>query len=216
MSRHGHLLWLGLALLGSSGASGAEAATLRLSEVLYDAPGADDGQVFVELFGPAGLALDGFVIEGVNGAGGAIGPVLGLSGMLPDDGFFVVADLAGETTSVLEADLLLNFDFQNGPDSVVLRAPNGEVLDALAYGVFGPGAVLAGEGAPAPDAAAGQSLARRFANLDTDDNARDFEILASPTPGFGPTHVPEPTREALLMAALAAWLCARRTTRVAS
>ena len=115
--------------------------------------------------------------------------------------------------AVLEADLLLDFDFQNGPDSVVLRSPSGEVIDALSYGVFGPTDVLAGEGAPAPDPAAGRSLARRFANLDTDDNARDFEILASPTPGFGPTQVPEPTRGALLMAALAAWLCARRTTR---
>ena len=213
MSRYGRFLWLCLAFLGSLGASRAEAAPVRLSEVLYDALGSDDGNVFVELFGPAGLSLDGFVVEGVNGAGGAIGPVLGLSGTVPEGGFFVVADLAGKTTAVLGADLLLDFDFQNGPDSVVLRAPSGEVIDALAYGVFGPTDVLAGEGTPAPDPAAGRSLARRFANLDTDDNARDFEILASPTPGFGPTQVPEPTRGALLMAALAAWLCARRTTR---
>ena len=66
----------------------------------------------------------------------------------------------------------LNFDFQNGPDSVVLRDALGTAVDALGYGIFAAGEVFAGEGSPAPDPAAGSSLARVFADVDTDDNAR--------------------------------------------
>ena len=68
----------------------------------------------------------------------------------------------------------------------------------MGYGVFGLGEVFAGEGAPAPDPAAGQSIARLFANLDTDDNAGDFAALASPTPGTGAVQVPEPLPPGLL------------------
>ncbi len=39
--------------------------------------------------------------------------------------------------------LFLNFDFQNGPDSVVLVA-EGAVVDALGYGTFAPDEVFAG------------------------------------------------------------------------
>jgi hypothetical protein len=56
---------------------------------------------------------------------------------------------------------------------VVLR-DGGSVLDALGYCVFAPGEVNAGEGAPDADPAAGASLARRFADVDTGDNAADF------------------------------------------
>ena len=119
---------------------------------------------------------------------------------------------SGGLTQVAGADLLLDFDFQNGPDSVVLRE-GGSVLDALGYGVFAPGEVNAGEGAPAADPAAGASLARRFADVDTGDNAADFVTLEAPTPGSAPlTAVPEPASAPLLGAGLAglAVSCARR------
>lgn len=183
--------------------SPARATPVSISEVLYDAAGSDDGMVFVELFGPAGLALTGFALEGVNGSNGQVGPLLALAGAIPSDGFFVVADLAGAATSVPAADLLLNFDFQNGPDSIRLRDPNGAVVDALGYGVFGAADIFAGEGTPAPDAAAGQSLARRFADLDSDDNFADFELLDTPTPGQGPIQLPEPSA---LLLGWGAWL----------
>jgi hypothetical protein len=57
------------------------------------------------------------------------------------------------------------------------------ILDAVGYGDFDPGEVFAGEGLPAPDPPAGSSLARVFADLDSDDNFMDFEVLALPTPG---------------------------------
>ncbi len=114
-----------------------------ISEALYDASGSDNGRVFVELYGTPGGSLDGLVLEGVNGSNGATGPTLVLSGVFPEDGFFVLADDRGDGASdVADADLVRNFDFQNGPDSIVLR--RGElVIDALGYGEFDPGEVFA-------------------------------------------------------------------------
>ena len=92
----------------------------------------------------------------------------------------------------------MHFDFQNGPDSIVLRTA-GEILDAVGYGVFDIGEIFAGEGMAAADAPAGSSLARFFANVDSGDNAADFEILGLPTPGQAPlSNVPEPRTAALM------------------
>jgi hypothetical protein len=173
--------------------AGAAQALPIISEVYYDAPGSDDGQGFVELAGEVGTSLDGFILEGVNGSNGAVGPTIVLTGSIGPTGLFVVADrMSDGSTLVVGADLLANFDFQNGPDSIVLRQ-GGTIFDAVGYGVFSPSEFFAGEGASAPDASSGSSLARVFADVDTDDNASDFVVLLSPTPGvadFSP--VPEP------------------------
>jgi hypothetical protein len=173
------------------------AHALWISEVLYDAVGSDAGRGFVELYGAPGTSLAGHRLEGVNGANGAVTPSFEISGVIGPDGFFVIASESGGTTEVANADLLLAFDFQNGPDSIVLRDPDGLVVDALGYGSFGPGEFFAGEGSPAPDPPAGFSLARVFADLDTNDNASDFVALETPTPGAGVAQLPAP-RAALL------------------
>jgi len=170
-----------------------------ISEVLYDAVGSDAGQSFVELYGTPGTDLAGLVVEGINGSNGSVTDSIALSGLIPANGFFVLADDSGDgTTAVSNADQIADFDFQNGPDSVVLRLADA-VVDALGYGVFDGDPFFAGEGSPAPDAPAGSSLARLFANLDTDDNAADWIVLGLPTPGQGPLHTaPEPSSAALL------------------
>ena len=197
-----------LAAVGSSSARGLP----LLSEVLYDAAGTDDGAVFVELYGAPGTSLEGWSIEGVNGADGQVTGSLPLSGEIPADGIFVVADGgASGPTAVAEADLVLDFDFQNGPDSVVLRDALGTAVDALGYGSFPAGTFFAGEGTPAADGAAGTSVARVFANIDTDDNAADFALLEVPTPGQAPiSPVPEPGGAVLVATGLAGLALHRR------
>lgn len=191
MTRSIHAARLLPSLAAALLAAAPAGAVPLLSEVLYDAGGSDDGQSFVELWGPPGTVLDGFALEHVNGADGSIVATLPLVGTIGPSGLYVVADrLADGTTAVPVFDLLLNFDFQNGPDSVVLRGPAG-ATDSLGYGEFGPAEVFAGEGSPALDVPAGSSLARWFANQDTGDNAADFRELAVPTPGTAEV-VPEP------------------------
>jgi len=194
--------------------AGRAGALPVISEILYDAVGSDDGLSFVELYGAAGSSLDGLFLEGVNGANGAPGPTVALSGAIPSDGLFVVADAtSGGVTSVPGADLLANFDFQNGPDSVVLRTETS-VIDAVGYGAFGAGEVFSGEGSPAPDGPAGTSLARRFADVDTDDNAADFVVLDPPTPGTAPFQsIPEPAVAILMAGGLAGLARAGRPVR---
>src|SRR5690606_12516325 len=142
-----------------------------ISEVFYDAVGSDDGLSFVEIHGKPGTVLDGWVLEHVNGANGEVAATLALVGVIGPSSLYVVADrFADGTTAVPFADLLLNFDLQNGPDSLVLRSPDG-VVDAVGWGEFGPTEFFAGEGSPTIDPPAGSSIARHFANLDSDDNA---------------------------------------------
>jgi hypothetical protein len=197
-----------LFVLGST--ASARASSLWISEVFYDAVGSDDGLSFVEFWGTPGLALDGWMLEGINGADGVIGPAIALAGSVGADGLFLLADsVSGGGSSVPGADQLANFDFQNGPDSIVLRDPAAAVADALGYGVFAATDVFAGEGSPAIDPPAGQSLARRFANVDTGNNAADFAALETPTPGSAPL-APEPAAPFALATALCALAALRR------
>ena len=202
---------LAAALLLGAAAAGA---TPLLSEVYYDAIGSDDGQSFIEIYGAPGTSLAGLAIEAINGAGGGVTHTLTLSGTIGASGLFVVADsLTGtNSSSVANADLILDFDFQNGPDSVLLRDASG-ILDAVGYGTFAAGDVFAGEGSAAVDPTAGSAIARRFADIDTNDNAADW-LGAAPTPGVAPRAVPEANALALLGVA-AACLLRRRFPRAA-
>jgi hypothetical protein len=183
-------------------ATGVHAKTV-ISEVLYDATGADRGNVFVELHGSPGATLNGLVLEGVNGADGSVYKSAVLSGLIPADGVFVIGDDSGNGTSlVANVDLVLDVEFQNGPDSIVLRDANG-VLDALGYGDF-TSAFFAGEGNAAPDVASGWSLVRGNPLADSDDNAADFFGLDVPTPGLAPASpVPVPPALALFLSGCA-------------
>lgn len=200
-----HVLQYLLLLLAAS-VIPASHASMIISEVLYDAVGADNGAVFIELFGDPGTSLDGFLLEGVNGSDGSVYRSIALSGTIPSDGVFVIADDSGDgSTLVSNFDLLAEVDFQNGPDSIVLRDSTG-ILDALGYGDFSS-AIFAGEGNPAVDAVAGSSLARLNLLLDSNDNLSDFAVLALPTPGSVPvTAVPVPPALLLMLSGIAGLL----------
>ena len=190
-----------LAFMAMGSFAGVQAQTI-ISEVLYDAGSTDNGNVFVELFGPPGTLLDGWLLQGVNGADGNVYRNILLSGTIPSDGVFVIGDDGGDgTTLVAGADLVREVDFQNGPDSIVLR-DDALILDALGYGDFS-GGVFAGEGSAAPDVVAGNSLARFNLLLDQNDNLLDFAVLDTPTPGdIPPAAVPVPPAMLLFLSGI--------------
>ena len=190
-----------LAFMAMGSFAGVQAQTI-ISEVLYDASSTDNGNVFVELFGPPGTLLDGWLLQGVNGADGNVYRNILLAGTIPSDGVFVIGDDSGDgTTLVAGADLVREVDFQNGPDSIVLR-DDALILDALGYGDFS-GGVFAGEGSAAPDVVAGNSLARFNLLLDQNDNLLDFAVLDTPTPGdIPPAAVPVPPAMLLFLSGI--------------
>ncbi len=163
----------------------ASASAVVISEILYDAAGSDAGNVFVELYGAAGTDLSSWSLQAINGGDGSLYKTVSLSGAIPLDGVFVIAEaLSGGGTNVVNADLITSVDFQNGPDSVQLF--NGATLvDAIGYGDF-TGLFFAGEGTAVSDPVAGSSLARTNPLLDTNDNLADFAALTIPTPGTVP------------------------------
>jgi hypothetical protein len=71
------------------------------------------------------------------------------------------------------------FALQNGPDGVRIEGPDG-VIDAMSYG---GDIVGSSEGTSAPDESGGTSLGRCPDGSDSDDNASDFVLLDTPTPG---------------------------------
>ncbi len=153
-----------------------------INEVMYDATGADTN-VFVELWGAPGQLLDGLSLVGINGNNGAVYNAIALTGVVPADGYFVVARATADAWVLDQADLLTNdVDYQNGPDSIELRWGQDEI-DALGYGEFDIDEIFAGEGFAAPDVSAGDSLGRDAAHTDTDDNLADFYVCEAPTPG---------------------------------
>jgi hypothetical protein len=189
-----------------------------ISELFYDESGSDSGLVFVELFGAPGTNLAGLVLEGINGTGGVVYKSVTLSGVIPADGVFVIGDDSGGSTSVANADFIADVDFQNGPDSVVLRDTGG-ILDAVGYGSFAAGDVFAGEGSAAPDPVAGSSIGRFNPFVDTGDNSSDFIVLDTPTPGVVPlaSAVPLPAAVWLFASGLLSLLLpgSRRRARLA-
>ncbi|NOX08716.1 MAG: hypothetical protein GXP22_04375 [Gammaproteobacteria bacterium] len=160
-------------------------ANILISELFYDAVGSDSGRVFVELYGSPGMSLDDLYLEAINGSNGSSYLNVELSGVIPADGVFVIADnMSGGGTQVANADLIASIDLQNGPDSLLLR-DSSQIWDAIGYGDFSS-AQFFGENLPAPDTMAGQSLVRDIYLTDSQDNSLDFSLSSIPTPGEVP------------------------------
>ncbi|MEO0479970.1 MAG: lamin tail domain-containing protein [Planctomycetota bacterium] len=140
------------ALLGAS-LCGFASAQVVINEVSYDAPGGDALSVFVEIYGPAGTDVGGWILQayeaGTNtGAGSAAAGeinnenfVFPMGTLIPNDGngfgCLVVADgdFDGGATLVANADFVdADMDLQNGGDSIVLLDASSIVVDAVGYG----------------------------------------------------------------------------------
>lgn len=165
---------------------------LLINEILYDVSGDDtNGVLFVELYGDPDSDIGNYEIVFVNGDGGAPTDSIKIpaNSIIPSDGIYLIADAkTGALTESFVAgfDLIDNFDPQNGPDCVQLLDDTGKLIDALGYGGVMPAAAQNGlachEGSFAAKAAMGQSLSRKD-SLDTNDNSKDFTVLAAPSPG---------------------------------
>ncbi len=184
----------------NSEGSNADIPEVTINEVLYDLPGSDGtGSLFIELRGPVNADLSGMEIRLINGDGGKLTQsiVLPTGARIGESGLFVIADQSSgieKNTMVVNANAIIDFDPQNGPDSVQLLGANGILLDVLGYG--SPLPALDAEGIamfeknPAPDAPAGSSLSRLPDAADNDDNSIDFVINETPSPGDKEVIVP--------------------------
>ena len=190
-----------IACLAPHAASGAPI----IQEVFYDAAGPDGTEAFTEIFGPAGMPLDGWSLVGINGGTGASYRMIDLTGaVIPTDGLLLIATDSAGPALTAQLDFVACIDWQNGPDAVQLIDPFVVVIDALQYGEAGPN--NAGFGSPAPDASAGSSLSRNLLGTNTGNNVIDF-VVGTPSPGVGPTpiiptSVPEPSTMVLLACGL--------------
>lgn len=163
---------------------------LLINEVKYDEVGEDTGiDMFIELYGQAGLSLDACSLVAVNGNDGLDYESWDLSGFtIPGDHYFVLASSIAEGSTASNADMQVDgFNLQNSPDSVELRCSE-VVIDTVCYysDQYDAGKPFLSpcEGAGyAPDAYNTFSLARRPDHNDTDNNANDFALCELPTPG---------------------------------
>ncbi|MEO0479971.1 MAG: lamin tail domain-containing protein [Planctomycetota bacterium] len=194
------------ALIGAA-LSVAATAQARLNEVSYDADGADEGMVFVEIIGlGASTDVSGWQIVGYElGTATTSGMVQGamvdeftfpMGTILLGGELLVVADgdVDGGVTMVPNADFVDgDMDLENGADAVVLIDAMGNVVDALGYGapdaaapalaVDGPAAgQVYFEGSTVTDFFGPLSVQRCPDGVDTDDNSVDFHP-GTPTPG---------------------------------
>lgn len=151
-----------------------------INEVLYTTAGPDSG-TFIELYGQPGRDLTGYKLEAVNGRDGGSYDTIDLpqGTTIPADGYLVIGDANTANADVVTA----KSDLQNGPDNVLLVAPDATVVDALGYGQFDDSETFAGEGSPAAATPNGYSAGRNATSTDTGDNAADFYQWAIPTPG---------------------------------
>lgn len=159
---------------------------LLISEVDYEQPGNDLAD-FVEVYNAAATpaVLDAVVVEFINGDPLEVYRSVPLDGVLASGDRLVLGQAA--IVNALPAGVrgvLIADGIQNGaPDAIRLMTPRGP-LDGLAYEGNLPGF---GEGA-GPIASdqgldANGSLARCPDDADTNDNATDFILVPTPTPG---------------------------------
>ena len=193
--------------------SRAASAAPIILEVFYDAAGADGGQVFTEIYGEVGTALNGWSLVGVNGSDGPPYRTIDLTGaVIPARGVLVIAQASAEPPLAELTNFFANVDWQNGPDAVQLFNPLAMLTDALQYG--DAGLHNGGEGAPALDVGPGLSLSRNQLGADSNNNFIDFSASV-PSPGVGPsppspTPIPEPSTLALVCGSLVGCVARRR------
>ena len=178
-----------VALYAGSSGSGE----LVINEVDYDQPGTDTAE-FIEIYnrgnGPADLSA--VELELINGSGNVVYETIALSAAgttLPAGGYLVlgtssvIASLPPGTPSILfgAADNNVQNGGSNGDGIKLLEG--GTVLDSMSYEAIISGVTEGANHAGNDDSGTTQSLARVPNGTDTDQNADDFRLTQSVTPG---------------------------------
>jgi hypothetical protein len=176
-----------------------------ISEVLYDPPGVQEGDEWVELYNPTDHSIDlaGWYLGDV-GPGGEFGSGLytfPVGAVLPPDGVILIARQAVDVVGLTpDFEFLIDplrddpdvenmehagawdgfgFALGNAGDEVILLDAHAAPVDALVYGTGSYPGVLPHPGI----SASGHSLERRPAIYDTDDCSHDFFDRNPPAPG---------------------------------
>ena len=178
-----------VALYAGSSGSGE----LVINEVDYDQPGTDTAE-FIEIYnrgnGPADLSA--VELELINGSGNVVYETIALSAAgttLPAGGYLVlgtssvIASLPPGTPSILfgAADNNVQNGGSNGDGIKLLEG--WTVLDSMSYEAIISGVTEGANHAGNDDSGTTQSLARVPNGTDTDQNADDFRLTQSVTPG---------------------------------
>ncbi|WP_420645173.1 lamin tail domain-containing protein [Candidatus Leptofilum sp.] len=181
------------------------ATYVLISEVLYNPPGMADDFEFIELMNPTGatINLSNYSLgDAVNTTDFEDVRRFPSGTTIPPGGTIVVATAATAffteyninpdfeiiSTNTAVPDLIDDpawgnpaalLQLANGGDEVILRDPNGQVVDAIAYGTGSfPGVV------PCPLVSSSNRTLERFpANKDTNDCSVDFRDWPFPNPG---------------------------------
>lgn len=162
---------------------------LVINEVDYDQPSTDTAE-YVEIFnaGDGDQSLANVVLEFWNGADNTIYRTVALSSAgptLPAGGYLVVrsSTVAVPPTALSVVFAAAQDNIQNGaPDGLKLK-DGAAVLDALSYEGTMSGLTEGTGGAGTDAASAPMALARTPNGADTNDNAVDFTVAATLTPG---------------------------------
>jgi predicted extracellular nuclease len=180
-------------------ANGCAAAKVVINEVDYDQVGADAAE-FLELKNTSTVPvdLDPYVVELVNGSGGAVYGTFDLPAVTLAGGDYYVICANNATVSNCDLDVDPNTDrIQNGsPDGIRLLLA-GATVDAVSYEGDTAGSTEgAGTTAADSNSDAGVGLSRCADGADTDNNNADF-LLKGITPGVantcGTIPPPDPT-----------------------
>lgn len=111
------------------------------NEIQANGAGADTNE-FVELIAPAGTNLVGYSMRHYNGAtnlDGTIWTYTFPSFVVPDDGIVNQAGdplglvVVAQTSAVPNADLILGYTLNNGPNALILYDPASNIVDAVVW-----------------------------------------------------------------------------------
>jgi hypothetical protein len=148
------------------------------------ASGATASDEWVEIFNPCNAQEDltGWKLDyrsAANNNGGNDITCFAFGQTIPAGGYLLLAG-KGYTGSV-NADGVLSSGLADGGGAVGLRDANGALVDSVAFQTL-TAANSFTEGSPAQNPPASRSIARLPNGADTQNNSKDFQVTAKPTP----------------------------------